>query len=89
MSWKTLEGTKNGHDLFSTTVWMGKAATDPYIEQRAAAIEKMGERYVGHPSRRVPRGQYEQKESHGADVAATFARVREKLAPPMIIQEGQ
>lgn len=48
-------------------------------EKLEAAITFLGSRYVLHPSRRIPRGNYElpiQK----CDVQATFARVRSRLA---------
>ena len=87
--WLTLEGTKNGQDLFATTIRLDETPGDIYAEKREAAIEQLGERYVRHASRRVPRGQYEQRETHGADVAATFARIRERLKPAsVIIQES-
>lgn len=87
MSWLTLEGTRNGHDFFVKTIPLDSIA-DLYADKRAAAISKLGERYVCHPARRVPRGQYDQRESHGADVAATWAAYRAKLEPSIIIQEG-
>ena len=89
MSFLTLEGSSRWNDTFYVTFRLDRVddVRDPV---RAGVIDRLGERYIGHQSRRVPRGQYEQKESHGADVAATFARVRERMKPTtVIIQEGK
>ena len=84
MSFLTLEGSSRWNDTFYVTIRLNRVddVRDPV---RAEVINRMGERYVGHQSRRVPRGEYAQQESHGADVAATFARIREKMQPQKII----
>lgn len=42
------------------------------------AIAWLGEKWVLHPSRRVPKGNYEQRVMR-CDVAATFKRVQKQL----------
>jgi hypothetical protein len=86
--WLTLEGTRNGTDLFVTTIRLDPT-DDPYAERRAEVIKKLGERWVCDRARHVPRGQYEQRESHGADVVATWAAYRGKVKPSRIIFEGE
>lgn len=48
-------------------------------EKLASAINFLGERWVLHPSRKIPKGDY-QPPVMKANVAATFARVRDRLA---------
>lgn len=43
------------------------------------AISWLGEKWVLHPSRRVPKGSYEQKIMR-VDVGATFKRIQKQLA---------
>lgn len=47
-------------------------------EKLAAAIAWLGPKWVLHPARRVPRGNYEQKVLR-CDVAATFKRIQKEL----------
>ena len=87
--WLTLEGTRNGRDFFDVTLRLPDAV-DRYADKREAAITALAERWVCDRSRYVARGDYSQHESHGADVAATWARYREKNAPTpkLIVREG-
>ena len=61
-----------------------------YTAKLEAAIAWLGSHYVLHPDRRIKRGDYQPQEIHRADVALTFARVRERMAPEkrLIIQEA-
>ncbi len=43
------------------------------------AVDWLGEKWVLHPSRRVPKGNYEQKTMR-SDVGATFKRIQKQLA---------
>ena len=79
MAWLTLEGTRNGRDLFAVTVLIESPEIDPYMEARKKAIKDLGERYVCSKTRHVPCGHYEMKEAHGADVATTWERARKKM----------
>ncbi len=90
MSWLTLEGTRNGRDIFTVTIPLPQCV-DPYADKRVEVALAMGERWVCDKARHVARGDYSQHESHGADVAATFARVRERMVPEkrLIIQEAE
>ena len=47
-------------------------------EKLAKAIETLGSHWVLHPSRRVPRGDYEPVVQR-CNVAETFARVRRRM----------
>ncbi|HAF43762.1 MAG TPA: hypothetical protein DCK83_02130 [Gallionellaceae bacterium] len=84
MTWLTLEGTRNGRDFFAATIELPRTP-DPYEAKREAAIQTLGERYVLDRARYVTRGDYSQHESHGADVAQTFERVRERTKPTTLI----
>ena len=43
------------------------------------AVAWLGEKWVLHPSRRVPKGNYEQKTMR-CDVGATFKRIQKQMA---------
>ena len=48
-------------------------------EKLAAAIAWLDTRWVLHPANHVQRGDYSTQNNRHVDVAATFARVRERL----------
>ena len=85
MAFLTLIGTSNGRNWLTQTIELDRVAY-PYQPKLDAAVEALGERWCCHPSRHVPKGQYEQQ-THGADVAGTFARIRDKLNPIIVIGE--